>query len=183
VGNFLNTSLLPHYGSKMRCMQAASEQGKAEQEDEEDTTAVKLHVSDETARIALHRLGFRPHKHRKGLYVDGHDREDVLDYRKKFLQILKTYDPYLVHCMPTPAEVAYFASLPREQRPFIIVVQDETIFYSLDGHPVYWATDDWHDLRPKGTGRGLMASVCITEIGGVMHAATEFLAYHKGEYW
>ena len=34
----------------------------------------------------LHNLGFDVIKKKKGTYVDGHEREDVVEYRKKFLR-------------------------------------------------------------------------------------------------
>ena len=33
----------------------------------------------------LHHLGFKPVSHRKGVYIDGHEREDVVKHRKKYL--------------------------------------------------------------------------------------------------
>ena len=38
----------------------------------------------------LCRLGFRPTSHKKGTYVDGHEREDVVAYRKEFLDEMKS---------------------------------------------------------------------------------------------
>eukprot|EP00733_Pompholyxophrys_punicea_P000708 Pompholyxophrys_punicea_v1_NODE_242_length_2578_cov_11.424891.p3 type:complete len:105 gc:universal NODE_242_length_2578_cov_11.424891:1951-1637(-) len=35
-------------------------------------------ISAETARRWLHRLGFTVRKHKKGVFIDGHDRSDVL---------------------------------------------------------------------------------------------------------
>ena len=34
------------------------------------------------ARRWLHHLGFTPRNHRKGVYIDGHEREDVVEHRK-----------------------------------------------------------------------------------------------------
>ena len=36
----------------------------------------------------LHHLGFRPVSHKKGVYVDGHEREDVVSHRKSLLKTL-----------------------------------------------------------------------------------------------
>ena len=40
----------------------------------------------ETARKWMHEMGFVVLTARKGSYVDGHERDDVVEYRKKFLQ-------------------------------------------------------------------------------------------------
>ena len=43
-------------------------------------------VSVTTALRWLHNLGFQVIKKKKGTYVDGHEREDVIEYRQKFLK-------------------------------------------------------------------------------------------------
>ena len=46
-------------------------------------------VSTETPQRWLHELGFSVKEKKKGMYVDGHDREDVVEYQNKFLEELK----------------------------------------------------------------------------------------------
>ena len=46
------------------------------------------HISVETARKWLLELGFTVMEHKKGTYVDGHERSDVTEYRKTFLRRL-----------------------------------------------------------------------------------------------
>ena len=43
-------------------------------------------VSIETARCWLHELGFSVMRAQKGTFVDGHEREDVVEYRNKFIR-------------------------------------------------------------------------------------------------
>ena len=43
-------------------------------------------VSVETARLWMHELGFEVLVAKKGTYVDGHEGDDVVEYRNKFLQ-------------------------------------------------------------------------------------------------
>ena len=45
-------------------------------------------VHESTARHWLHRLGFNRFHHQKGVYFGGHDREDVVAYREKFLKMM-----------------------------------------------------------------------------------------------
>jgi len=40
----------------------------------------------EIARTWLHELGFNKIEAKKGTYVDGHERDDIVEYRGKFLQ-------------------------------------------------------------------------------------------------
>ena len=44
------------------------------------------HVSTETARKWLHHVGYEYLSPKKGSFVDGHERSDVVDHRKKFLR-------------------------------------------------------------------------------------------------
>ena len=45
-------------------------------------------IQNRTARKWLHELGIRPHSHKKGVFIDGHEREDVREYRELFLRKL-----------------------------------------------------------------------------------------------
>lgn len=58
---------------------------------------VIIHVS--TARRWLHKLGFDRVHHQKGVYFDGHDREDVVSYRKEFLDTMHTLDKKSITCI------------------------------------------------------------------------------------
>ena len=42
----------------------------------------------ETARKWFHHLEFHVLDQKKGVYIDGHEREDVTEYRQKFLRLL-----------------------------------------------------------------------------------------------
>ena len=66
-------------------------------------------VHETTARCWLHRLGFNRIHHQKGVYFDGHDREDVVAYREEFLKMMDDLDRKSFTCtgnVPTlsPAE-------------------------------------------------------------------------------
>ena len=43
-------------------------------------------ISVETARKWMHELGFEVVTKKKGTFVNGHERDDVVEYRKKFLR-------------------------------------------------------------------------------------------------
>ena len=49
-------------------------------------------VSIPTATRWLHKLGFNPSSTKKGLYIDGHERKDVVDYRKLYLRKLEVLE-------------------------------------------------------------------------------------------
>ncbi len=46
-------------------------------------------ISIHTAIRWLHHLGFRPMSHKKGVYIDSHEREDVIKYHGEYLKKLE----------------------------------------------------------------------------------------------
>ena len=66
--SWVNTKLLPHSDLPPGCPQQIAER-----------TAVKW----------LHEICFHPQSHKKDVYIDGHERDDVVEYRKLFLRKLE----------------------------------------------------------------------------------------------
>ena len=55
-------------------------------------------ISEATARRWLSKLGFSRVHHQKGVYFDGHERNDVVDYRNEFLQKIYELDKISITC-------------------------------------------------------------------------------------
>lgn len=79
-------------------------------------------ISIRTATRWLHRLGFRPLGHKKGAYVDGHEREDVMAYRKEYLKVM--HDLHSTHNPPPPCsdEQAAIPPADAETRKKLVVI-------------------------------------------------------------
>ena len=56
-----------------------------------DTTA----ISESTCQRWLHRLGYRNLEVHKGLYIDGHERPDVIEARGRFLERMQGFKRYV----------------------------------------------------------------------------------------
>ncbi|EUC61582.1 homeobox KN domain protein, partial [Rhizoctonia solani AG-3 Rhs1AP] len=54
---------------------------------------ITLSISESTARRWILKLGYRPVRHSKGMYMDGHERSDVVEYRNEFLELIKAVQP------------------------------------------------------------------------------------------
>jgi hypothetical protein len=100
--------------------------------------AVKNPISERTARRWLIKLGWRRTAVRKGVYMDGHEREDVVEYRNKvFLPAIAKFErrmaqhagPELKKIMPEPIE---------GQRRIIIQYHDESCFHANDDTRNLW---------------------------------------------
>ena len=81
-------------------------------------TTYQTKVHEETARRWLAILGFSRVHHQKGVYFDGHNRDDVVQYRKDFLAKLERLDEKSVkfdNIVP---------QLEAEEKPLIRVLHD-----------------------------------------------------------
>lgn len=115
----------------------------------------------------LHRLGFDYKEVKKGLFKDGHERQDVVDYRQNvFLPTLEGLKPRFLEwdatgeMVRTPQEIFQETGLP----PLVPVTHDECIFYVNDRPTFVWTEKDSMLLRKKGHGAGIMVSDFITPI-------------------
>jgi hypothetical protein len=55
----------------------------------------KKSISIKTSRIWLKKLGLKPQSRKKGIYFDGHEREDVIEYQKVFLNKMLQYEKFM----------------------------------------------------------------------------------------
>jgi hypothetical protein len=53
-------------------------------------------ITERTARRWLLKLGYRNCEVRKGLYIDGHERPDVVRSRAHFIQIISQYRRFVI---------------------------------------------------------------------------------------
>ena len=99
---------------------------------------------------------FQPLQHTKGLYIDGHEQPDVVQYREMFLS--KLLDLEWKH-LPLP-EVD--SPVPSEnlgdKKQLVISHHDESIFHTNDDQMRMWGEPDTHVIRPKSRRAGLMVS-------------------------
>ena len=77
---YLNTELLPSWEVPKSTLPR-----RTQSDDNIDASTKYLTVSWSTARSWALTIGAKFNKHKKGYYVDGHDREDVLQHRSKWL--------------------------------------------------------------------------------------------------
>ena len=113
-----------------------------------------------TARRWLSPLGFSRVQHQKGVYFDGHDRNDVVIYRNNFLTKLSELDKTsLIYDGTTP-------QLDEGEKALIRVVHDESTYYANSDQTFFWADDETNVLRKKSLGAAIMVSDFVDEVGG-----------------
>ncbi|KAA8908922.1 hypothetical protein FN846DRAFT_1010086, partial [Sphaerosporella brunnea] len=116
-----------------------------------------------TARWWLKKLGFKFGQVRKGVYIDGHEREDVVSYRNKvFIPKWNEIERRLVIFKEDGTW-----ELPPGLRPgetaLVFVTHDESTFNANDGKRRVWMENGKQPLRPKTKGKAKGLKVVLKE--------------------
>ena len=136
---------------------------------------IKPSISERTARRWLSRLDWQYGQPRKGMYIDGHEREDVVNYRKAFVKRWEQYEKRF-HLydndgepLPNPKGFPIFRPDGGFEGRFrlILVTHDESTFFQNDLNKSHWAhKGDKPTPQPKGDGQSLMVSDFLTSDWG-----------------
>ena len=139
------------------------------------TKARGIHIR--TARRWLHKLSWRYQQKKKGMYIDGHEREDVVEYRKGFVERWREYDRRFViygndgKVLSTPTGFP----VPQGVRfQLILVTHDESAFYENDRRKLQWVNDKAKPVaEKKGEGQSIMISEFLTSEWGRLQDGDE----------
>ncbi|EUC56568.1 DDE family endonuclease, partial [Rhizoctonia solani AG-3 Rhs1AP] len=131
-------------------------------------------ISDSTARRWIAKLGYRPVQHSKGMYIDGHERSDVVEYRKGFLEIIKSLQP-LMQQYDDETDEPLPLNLPEGQKRHVPIGHDECCFHANDRENTIWLRDGEQQLRQKGRGRIIHVSDFIVEQSGRLALTPEMI--------
>lgn len=126
-------------------------------------------IKERTAIKWLHELGFRPQLHKKGIYIDGHERADVVDYRQLFLRKLEILQStHLPPPLCSDGLVRHQIGNPSAKKKLVLLYHDESSFHANEGQSVIWAEEGKVPIRPKSQGRGMMVSNFVDEYNGLL---------------
>ena len=161
-----------------------------------------------TARRWLKKMGFFYKDVKKGVYYDGHERQDVKEYRNKvFIPAWKKAScRFLLFKEDGSWETP--PNLQPGEKPLVLITHDESTFNANDGKQRLWMKENEQPLRPKGKGKGIMVSGFLTPAGILrvpthvsdgqlladptwpqndkgepVREAIEYLEYGKDNYW
>ncbi|KAF7297005.1 hypothetical protein MIND_00932800 [Mycena indigotica] len=123
---------------------------------------VKRNISVRTAQRWMKKMGYRWKKEPKGMYSDGHERADVVNYRQNvFLPQWRDYEASARHWQADASfeevdhecRMRLFMSDNLDCRPYTIWRQDESIFYANDRRTTRWVHEsETAKIRAKGEG-------------------------------
>ena len=116
------------------------------------------------------------------MYIDGHERVDVVNYRDKFVERwmgatgyekrMHQWDNDGNELRPTgfPVKGGHFRIIP--------VTHDESTFYQNDEHKITWAQQSERPLpKPKGEGQSIMVSDFLTAEWGRLRDGDECVIF------
>ncbi|KAI0244901.1 hypothetical protein BJV78DRAFT_1085196, partial [Lactifluus subvellereus] len=134
----------------------------------------RVTISIRTGQRWLTKLSWRYSRIQKGMYIDGHEREDVVAYRQGFVQRWKQYEKRMTTYDDngTPTEPRGGFAVPQIGRfKLILVTHDESTFYANDQRKVKWIhSSERMAPQPKGEGASIMVSdFLVPEWGRLMY--------------
>jgi hypothetical protein len=131
----------------------------------------KPSISSRTALCWLEKLAWMYGKLKNGMYLDGHKRLDVVEYRQAFVECWMGHERWFhqwdrnrieLPCpdgFPVPGAIRHFH--------LILVTYDKSTFFQNDEHNTGWS-HRMSKLKPKakGNGQSLMMSDFLTSEWG-----------------
>ena len=141
------------------------EQEAASEENNSSQLPPNLKIRVRTARNWLKRLELHYHTISKNVYIDGHEREDVVEYRQKnFLPTWASFERRMV-LFSEDGSWTKLLGLKEGEKPLVLVTHDESTFNANDGKRRIWKEKGKSPFRPKGRGKGVIVSEFLTLIG------------------
>jgi hypothetical protein len=144
----------------------------------------KASISERTAHRWMNRLGWRYGKQPNGMYIDGHEREDVVQYRTAFVQRFKQYERRFHLWDDNGEELPPPRGFPVPEAAgrfrLVLVTHDESTFFQNDQRKVYWdQKGSSKNPRPKGDGQSLMVSDFLTSDWGRLRDDNRCVLPHR----
>jgi hypothetical protein len=137
----------------------------------------KKSISKKTATRWLQKLDWRYKGIKKGMYIDGHEREDVVAYRREFIERFKFYEKRFHQWDNDGQELPRPNGFPVPDGPpfrLVLITHDESTFYQNDRRKIAWAqTTSRPTPQPKGEGQSIMVSDFLTSEWGRLRDGDE----------
>lgn len=135
------------------------------------TPAMRAHIGSDgglTIRGAqrwMEQMGWRYGTAKNGMYKDGHESPEVVEYRKAFCNRWVTDYAPRMHVYGNNGELVSnptTVDLRNGRFPLILVTHDESTFYANDRRKTGWHHPDANVPQPKGEGQSVMVSDFLT---------------------
>lgn len=136
-------------------------------------------IVESTACRWLHALGYRYCENKKNIYMDGHERPDVVMDRKEKLVMLHVLKEVTVTFSGDNCEIVNWPDgLHPGEPPLVDVSQDECAYHANDDCPWEWCKGDRQQIKQKSRGSLMMISEFLSEHAGRLCCSkAEAIAY------
>ncbi|KAJ6613315.1 hypothetical protein B0H10DRAFT_2222353 [Mycena sp. CBHHK59/15] len=144
--------------------------------------SVKRKIKLCTAQRWMHKMGYRWRKEPRGMYSDGHEREDVVNYRQNIFlprwRELEARSRWWEDSTQTDeiidfqAQMGVYMSRPGlDARVVVIWRHDESTFYANDRRELRWVHNtEKAAIKPKGEGASQMVGDFVSDVYGWMRS-------------
>src|SRR6266498_4034874 len=132
-------------------------------------------ISEKTCRNYMHLWGYRYDERKKGIYYDGHERLDVVEYRKEWLERMFMYKKRMKEFDGDMLDIVLEPKLELEEKELIQVTHDECHFYANDRRRRIWIGEEEDILRPKHLGRSIIVSAFLCSCHGLLQLSDKQL--------
>lgn len=123
-------------------------------------------ISLRTAQCWLHLNGWRYGRRKNGMYVDGHERDDVVAYQEEFIERWKVYEKRMYSYNNEGICEGNLTGFPvphGQRSRLILVTHDESTFYETERRKTVWVHKSEKPVPlKKGEGVSLMVSDLLT---------------------
>ena len=106
----------------------------------------------------LHIWGYWYRKNKKAIFFDGHERADVVAYRKEWSKRMMNYIEQSDIYEGADMDVILPPKLEDGKKKIAFVTHDESTFYANDGKNDLWLEDGENYIRKKSAGLSIMIS-------------------------
>ena len=102
--------------------------------------------------------GYSHRANKKAVYYDGHERADVVQYRKEWASKMVEYSQFMEKYDENDVNKVTLPILPEGQQQIVMVTQDESTFYSNESPTNLWLLNNENPIRNKSPGGSIMVS-------------------------
>jgi hypothetical protein len=143
----------------------------------------KTTIHQRTACRWLKKLNWRYTRKKNGMYVDGHERADVVQYRTKFIARWREYEKRFLKFDNDGNATNRLVGFPVEQVGrfrLILVTHDESTFYANDRRKTKWIhASETAVAEAKGEGQSIMASEFLVPEWGPLRDGDEYGVFNS----
>src|SRR5437763_77517 len=97
----------------------------------------------------MHFWGYKYYERKKGVYYDGHERLDIMIYRKEWLKRMFEYQKFMKDFDGNMMDVVLEPYLKLGEKELVQVTYDEYYFYANNGQWRIWMREDEDILCSK----------------------------------